>query len=53
MLEETTAAQVVANMTPELLAQGMGATTFTPPRAADDPECWRSRRRSRTATAWR
>jgi pimeloyl-ACP methyl ester carboxylesterase len=38
MLTETTAAQVVANMTPEILAQGMGATTFTPPRVADDPE---------------
>jgi pimeloyl-ACP methyl ester carboxylesterase len=38
MLDETTAAQVVANMTPDMLAQGMGATTFTPPRDADDPD---------------
>ncbi len=38
MLDQTTAAQVVANMTPEILAQGMGATTFTPPRGADDPD---------------
>jgi pimeloyl-ACP methyl ester carboxylesterase len=38
MLDKTTAAQVVANMTPDMLAQGMGATTFTPPREADDPD---------------
>jgi pimeloyl-ACP methyl ester carboxylesterase len=38
MLDETTAAQVVANMTPEMLAQGMGAATFTPPRGAEDPD---------------
>jgi pimeloyl-ACP methyl ester carboxylesterase len=38
MLDRTTAAQVVANMTPEILAQGMGATTFTPPRGADDAD---------------
>jgi pimeloyl-ACP methyl ester carboxylesterase len=30
--------EVVAQLTPELLAAGMGAVTYTPPRAADDPE---------------
>jgi pimeloyl-ACP methyl ester carboxylesterase len=30
--------QVAAALTPSLLAQGMGATTFTPPRRAGDPE---------------
>jgi pimeloyl-ACP methyl ester carboxylesterase len=38
MLDEATASQVVANMTPAMLAQGLGAATFTPPRGADDPE---------------
>jgi pimeloyl-ACP methyl ester carboxylesterase len=38
MLDEATAAQVVANMTPAMLAQGMGATTFTPARGAEDPD---------------
>jgi pimeloyl-ACP methyl ester carboxylesterase len=38
MLHEATAARLLENVTPELLAQGMGATTFTPPRAAGDPE---------------
>jgi pimeloyl-ACP methyl ester carboxylesterase len=30
--------QVAAALTPSLLAEGMGATTFTPPRQAGDPE---------------
>ena len=30
--------QAAATVTPSLLAQGMGATTFTPPRKAGDPE---------------
>jgi pimeloyl-ACP methyl ester carboxylesterase len=30
--------QVAAALTPSLLAEGMGATTFTPPRRAGDPE---------------
>jgi pimeloyl-ACP methyl ester carboxylesterase len=30
--------QVAAMMTPSLLAEGMGASTFTPPRKAGDPE---------------
>ncbi len=36
MLEEDTAAEMLANATPELLAQGMGAATFFPPRGSDD-----------------
>ena len=30
--------ELLSRVTPELLAQGMGAVTFTPPRSADDPE---------------
>src|SRR3954470_9258499 len=30
--------ELLERMTPELLAAGMGAVTFTPPRARDDPE---------------
>ena len=30
--------QVAAAVTPAMLAEGMGATTFTPPRTAGDPE---------------
>src|SRR3954451_8947243 len=30
--------ELLERMTPELLAAGMGAVTFTPPRAPDDPE---------------
>jgi pimeloyl-ACP methyl ester carboxylesterase len=30
--------QVAATLTPSLLAEGMGAATFTPPRKAGDPE---------------
>jgi pimeloyl-ACP methyl ester carboxylesterase len=30
--------QVAAAVTPSMLAEGMGATTFTPPRKAGDPE---------------
>lgn len=37
MLDESTAAGLLENATPELLAQGMGAATFWPPRDADDP----------------
>lgn len=38
LLDEATAPQVLANLTPEILAAGMGAATFTPPRAPVDPE---------------
>lgn len=37
MLDPETAAGLLGNATPELLAQGMGAATFFPPRDADDP----------------
>jgi pimeloyl-ACP methyl ester carboxylesterase len=37
VLDKGSAAQVLAQLTPELLAAGMGATTFTPPRPASDP----------------
>jgi pimeloyl-ACP methyl ester carboxylesterase len=30
--------ELLAQLTPELLAAGMGMATFTPPRAADDPD---------------
>jgi len=30
--------ELLEQLTPELLAAGMGAVTFTPPRGADDPE---------------
>ncbi len=37
MLDESTAAGLLDAATPELLAQGLGAATFFPPRAGDDP----------------
>jgi pimeloyl-ACP methyl ester carboxylesterase len=37
MLDESTAAGLLDNATPEMLAQGMGAATFFPPRGGDDP----------------
>jgi pimeloyl-ACP methyl ester carboxylesterase len=38
ILDSETAAAVLSVLTPEALAQGMGATTFTPARAPGDPE---------------
>jgi pimeloyl-ACP methyl ester carboxylesterase len=38
MLDSSTAPDVLANLTASMLAEGMGATTFTPPRAAGDAE---------------
>jgi pimeloyl-ACP methyl ester carboxylesterase len=38
VLDPKTAPQVVQNATPEMLANGMGENTFTPPRAPDHPE---------------
>ena len=37
LLDESTAPGVLENATPALLAQGLGAATFFPPRGADDP----------------
>ncbi len=37
MLDPATAPGLLENATPEMLAQGMGAATFFPPRGADDP----------------
>ena len=37
VLHSETAPEVVKNATPEMLAVGLGASTFTPPRGADDP----------------
>ena len=37
ILSEETAPAVLEQATPELLAQGMGASTFFPPRGGDDP----------------
>jgi pimeloyl-ACP methyl ester carboxylesterase len=37
VLDASSAPQVLAAITPEMLAAGMGATTFTPPRTPDDP----------------
>jgi pimeloyl-ACP methyl ester carboxylesterase len=37
MLDEATAPGVLAELSPEALAQGMGAATFFPPRGPDDP----------------
>jgi pimeloyl-ACP methyl ester carboxylesterase len=37
VLDASSAPQVLAMLTPEMLAAGMGATTFTPPRTPDDP----------------
>jgi pimeloyl-ACP methyl ester carboxylesterase len=38
MLDPDTASVLLANGTPEQLAVGIGQTTYTPPRGADDPE---------------
>jgi pimeloyl-ACP methyl ester carboxylesterase len=38
MLDADSWPQVAAALTPSRLAEGMGATTFTPPRQAGDPE---------------
>ena len=38
MLDSGTGPALLAQMTPEQLAAGMGQTTYTPPRGADDPE---------------
>jgi pimeloyl-ACP methyl ester carboxylesterase len=37
MLDESTAPAVLEQLTPNTLAQGMGAATFFPPRGPDDP----------------
>jgi pimeloyl-ACP methyl ester carboxylesterase len=37
MLDESSAAGMLDGATPEMLAQGMGAATFFPPRGAEDP----------------
>jgi pimeloyl-ACP methyl ester carboxylesterase len=37
LLDATTAPQMLANLTAQVLAAGMGAATFTPPRGGDDP----------------
>jgi len=37
MLDEATAPGLLENATPEVLAMGLGAATFFPPRPADDP----------------
>ena len=37
-LDAASWSQVAAAVTPAMLAEGMGATTFTPPRQAGDPE---------------
>src|SRR3954454_4578280 len=37
MLDEATGPRVIEQLTPEALAQGMGAATFFPPRGAGDP----------------
>jgi len=37
MLDESTAPGLLEGVTPALLAQGMGAATFWPPRGAEDP----------------
>jgi pimeloyl-ACP methyl ester carboxylesterase len=36
-LDPTTGPDVLASLTPEMLAAGLGVTTFTPPRGANDP----------------
>ena len=38
LLDPATAPQMLDNLSPEVLAQGMGAATFSPPRGIDDPE---------------
>jgi pimeloyl-ACP methyl ester carboxylesterase len=37
VLDASSAPQVLAVLTPEVLAAGMGASTFTPPRTPEDP----------------
>jgi hypothetical protein len=37
-LDATSWSQIAAAVTPAVLAEGMGATTFTPPRKPGDPE---------------
>jgi pimeloyl-ACP methyl ester carboxylesterase len=37
VLDPSSAPEVLATVTPEALAAGMGANTFTPPRSASDP----------------
>jgi pimeloyl-ACP methyl ester carboxylesterase len=37
VLDPKSAAQVLEALTPEMLAAGMGQSTFTPPRSLDDP----------------
>jgi pimeloyl-ACP methyl ester carboxylesterase len=37
VLDAASSGDVLAALTPEMLAQGLGATTFTPPRGAADP----------------
>jgi pimeloyl-ACP methyl ester carboxylesterase len=37
VLDESSAPQVLGAITPAMLAAGMGAATFSPPRAAEDP----------------
>jgi pimeloyl-ACP methyl ester carboxylesterase len=38
VLDGGSSSEVLGALTPAILAAGMGATTYTPPRAADDPE---------------
>jgi pimeloyl-ACP methyl ester carboxylesterase len=38
VLDSASSVQVLAALTPAMLAQGLGAGMFTPPRGADDPE---------------
>jgi pimeloyl-ACP methyl ester carboxylesterase len=38
MLDPATGPALLAQVTPAQLAEGMGQTTYTPPRGADDPE---------------
>jgi pimeloyl-ACP methyl ester carboxylesterase len=38
ILDRETGPQIAAALTPSRLAEGLGATTFTPPRTAGDPE---------------
>ena len=38
ILDSTSGPQIAAVLTPSRLAEGMGASTFTPPRKAGDPE---------------
>jgi pimeloyl-ACP methyl ester carboxylesterase len=38
ILDEQSGPQIAAVLTPGQLAEGLGATTFSPPRKADDPE---------------